>query len=114
MRQLQIDLSGSEQGRYHLTLDGKVLGSSVAANASYIQPAEKPHLDLRLNLIGLEPRPDSEAIANPDFRIVPKIEVQLSGELDRPSSFSGSISAAANRIRYQDYVIGASRSFVSR
>jgi hypothetical protein len=39
VRQLQIDLSGSEQGEYHLTLEAKALGSSLAANATYVQPA---------------------------------------------------------------------------
>ncbi len=105
--QLQIDLSGSEQGKYHLTLDGKLLGSPLAANASYIQPAEKPHLDLKLNVIDLKLAQIQKLSPIPISGVVPKIEIQLSGELDRPSSFSGSISAAANGIRYRDYIAEA-------
>ncbi len=89
-----------------------MLGSSVAANAFYIQPAEKPHLDLKLNVIDLNLAQIQKLSPIPISGAVPKIEVQLSGELDRPSSFSGSISATANGIRYQDYAIdGAAASF---
>jgi autotransporter translocation and assembly factor TamB len=107
VRQLQIELSGSEQGVYHLTLDAKALGSSLAANATYVQPAEKPHADVTLNVIDLELAQIQKLSPIPISGSIPKIEVQLSGELDRPSSFRGSISAAGSGIKYQDYVIGA-------
>jgi hypothetical protein len=106
LHQLQLDLSGSEQGEYHLTLDAKALGSSLAANASYIQPAEEPHAEVTLNVIDLELAQIKKLAPIPVSGSVPKIEVQLSGQLDRPSSFKGSISAAATGIKYQDYLIG--------
>src|ERR1700759_4169415 len=86
LRQLQIDLSGSEQGAYHLTLDAKALGSSLAANATYVQPAEKAHAEVTLNVIDLELAQIKKLAPIPISGSLPKIEVQLSGELDRPSS----------------------------
>ena len=56
VRQLQIDLSGSDQGQYHLTLDGKALGSPLLAKVSYLQPADKAYIDATLNAIDLELR----------------------------------------------------------
>jgi autotransporter translocation and assembly factor TamB len=106
IRQVQLDLSGSEQGEYHLTLDANAVGSSLAANVSYVQPAEKPHLEMRLNVIDLELAQIRKLSPIPISGSIPKIEVQLSGELDRPSSFSGSISTGATGLRYQDYVVG--------
>ena len=97
VHQLQIDLSGSEQGQYRLTLDAKALGSSVAANVVYLQPAEEPSIEVTLNVIGLELAQIQKLSSIPISGSIPKIEVQLSGELDRPSSFSGSISAAGER-----------------
>ena len=105
LHQLQIDLSGSEQGQYLLTLDAKALGSSVAANASYVQPAEQPSIDLTLDIIGLELGQIQKLWPIPISGSVPKIKIQLNGEVDRPSSYFGSISAAANGLRYQDYVL---------
>ena len=69
MHRLQIDLSGSEQGKYRMTLDGKALESSVAANASYMQPAEQPSIDVTVNVIGLELGQIQKAVDYPDFRI---------------------------------------------
>jgi autotransporter translocation and assembly factor TamB len=107
VRQLQVDLSGSEQGKYRVTLDAKALGSSVAANASYIQPAEEPSIDLTLNMIDLELAQIQKLWSIPISGSIPKIEVRLSGEINRPNSFTGSVSAAGNGIRYQDYVLNA-------
>jgi autotransporter translocation and assembly factor TamB len=107
VRQLQIDLSGSEQGKYRVTLDAKALGSSVAANASYIQPAEEASIDLRLNMIDLELAQIQKLWSIPISGSIPKIEVQLSGEINRPNSFTASVSAAGNGIRYQHYVVNA-------
>jgi autotransporter translocation and assembly factor TamB len=109
VRHLQIDLSGSEQGRFLVSLDANALGSSIAANASYLQPGEKPSVDLTLDAIGLELGQVQKLTPLPISGSIPKIEVRLSGELDRPSSFSGSISAAANGVRYQNYVVDAAR-----
>ena len=69
VHQLQIDLSESEQGKYRMTLDAKALGSSVAANAAYLQPGAES-VD-RLGIKCYEPGTPggSEAMANPDFRI---------------------------------------------
>jgi autotransporter translocation and assembly factor TamB len=105
VHQLQIDLSGSEQGKYLMTLEAKAFGSAVAANVSYLQPAEEPSIDLTLNLIGLELGQIQKLWPIPISGSIPKIEVQLSGEVDRPSSFSGSISAAVNGLQYQDYAV---------
>jgi autotransporter translocation and assembly factor TamB len=105
LHQLQIDLSGSEQGQYLLTLDAKALGSAVAANASYVQPGEQPSIDLTLDIIGLELGQIQKLWSIPISGSIPKIQIQLKGEVDRPSSFSGSISVAANPLRYQEYVL---------
>jgi hypothetical protein len=105
VHRLQVDLSGSEQGKYLLTLDGKAFGSSLAANASYLQPAEHGSIDLTLNLIGLELGQIQNQWPIPISGSIPKIEIQLSGQVDRPSSLSGSISAVVNGFRYQNYLI---------
>jgi autotransporter translocation and assembly factor TamB len=105
VHRLQIDVSDSEQGKYLLTLDGRALGSSVAASASYVQPAEHPSVDLTLNMIGLVLEPIRKQWSIPISGSIPKIEVQLNGQIDRPSSFSGSISAVANGLRYQNYTV---------
>ena len=107
VRQLQIDLSGSEQGQYRMTLDAKALGSSLAANGSYIQPAAKPIVEVTLNVIDFDLAQFQKLSSIPISGSIPKIEVRLSGELDRPSSFSGSISTTVSALRYQDYVFGA-------
>ena len=105
IHRLQIDVSGSEQGKYLLTLDGKAFGSSLAATASYLQPAEKASIDLALKLLGLDLGQIQKQWPIPVSGSIPKIEVQLSGEMDRPSSLSASISAVVNGFRYQHYVI---------
>ena len=105
LHQLQIDLSSSEQGKYLLTLDAKVLGSSLAANASFVQPAEEPSIELTLNVLGLQLAQVQKLSSVPISGSIPKIDLHLSGALDRPSSFSGSISAVGSGIRYQDYVV---------
>ena len=79
-----------------------------------IQPAEEPSIDLTLNMIDLELAQIQKLWPIPISGSVPKIEVQLNGEIDRPNSFSGSISAAGNGIRYQEYVGRCCRCFVSR
>jgi autotransporter translocation and assembly factor TamB len=104
LRRLQIDLSGSEQGRFLLSLDAKALGSSIAANASYLQPGEQPSVDLTLDVTGLELGQVKKLTSVPISGLIPKIEVRLSGEIDRPSSFSGSISAAASGTQFENYV----------
>ena len=50
VNRLQVDLSGSEQGRFRLDLDGKALESSVAANVRYEQPADTPFVNASLEL----------------------------------------------------------------
>ena len=105
VHQLQIDLSGSEEGQYRMTLDAKALGSSVAASASYRQPAEQPSIEATVNVIGLELGQIKKVWTIPISGSIPKIEARLSGEIDRPSSFSGSFSVGANGIRYEDYFI---------
>jgi hypothetical protein len=107
VRQLQIDLAGSDQGRYYLTLDGKALGSPLLAKVSYLQPADKAYIDATFNAIDLELVKVRERWPLPISGSIPKIELQFRGELDRPNSFSGSIFANANDLRYQDYVVGA-------
>jgi autotransporter translocation and assembly factor TamB len=104
LRRLQIDLSGSEQGRFLLSLDAEVLGSSIAANASYLQPGEQPSVDLTLDVAGLELGQVKKLTAVPISGSIPKIEVRLNGEPDRPSSFSGSITAAARGVGFESYV----------
>ncbi len=105
VHRLQIDASGSEEGKYLLTLDGQALGSSLAANATYLQPAEQASVDLTLNLIGLDLRQIQKQWPIPVSGSIPKIGIQLSGEVNRPSSISGSISAVVNGFRYQTYVV---------
>jgi autotransporter translocation and assembly factor TamB len=105
IHRLQIDVSGSEQGKYLLTIDGKALGSSLAATASYLQPAEQASIDLTLNLLGLDLGQVRKQWSIPISGSIPKINIQLSGEMDRPSSFSASISAVVNGFRYQHYSI---------
>ncbi|MBV8532354.1 MAG: hypothetical protein JO207_00970, partial [Verrucomicrobia bacterium] len=105
VRRLQIDLSGSEQGRFLLSLDAKALGSSIEANASYLQPGEQPSVVLNLDVIGLELGQVKKLTPVPISGSIPKIEVRLNGELDRPSSFSGSITVAANGVQFQSYVV---------
>ncbi|HSZ76545.1 MAG TPA: hypothetical protein VK775_04060, partial [Chthoniobacterales bacterium] len=105
IHRLLIDLSGSEQGKYLLTLDGKALRSSLAASVSYLQPAEQPSIDLKLNLIGLDLGQIQKQWPIPISGSIPKIDIQLSGEMDRPSSLSASISAVVNGLRYQHYAI---------
>jgi autotransporter translocation and assembly factor TamB len=113
LHQLQIDLSGSEQGKYNLALDAQALGSSVAATASYLQPAEEPSIAVTVNAMGLELGQIQKLWSIPISGSIPRIVAQVSGEIDRPSSFSGSISAGANGIRYQEYGVGAAAvSFV--
>ncbi len=107
VHQLQIDLSESEQGKYRMTLDAKALGASVAANAAYLQPGAEASIDLALNVMNLELREVQKQWPIPISGSIPKIEVQLSGEIDRPSSLSATISAAASGIRYQTYSIDA-------
>jgi TamB, inner membrane protein subunit of TAM complex len=107
VHQAQLDLSGSEEGKYGITLDAKALGSSLAVKASYIQPAEEPSIDLTLNMIDLELAQIQKTWPIPISGSIPKMEIQLSGQIDRPNSLSGSISAAGNGIRYQDYVVDA-------
>jgi autotransporter translocation and assembly factor TamB len=105
VHRLEIDVSGSEQGKYLLTLEGKALGSTLAANASYLQPAEQPSIDLTLNLLDLELGQIKKQWPLPISGSIPKIDIQLSGAVDRPSSFSGSISAVVNGLRYQNYLV---------
>jgi autotransporter translocation and assembly factor TamB len=107
VHQLQIDLSDSEQGKYRLTLDAKALGSSLAANATYLQPAEEPSMEVTLKIIDLELAQIQKLSPIPISGSIPKIEIQLSGAIDRPNSLSGSISAAGNSVRYQNYLIDA-------
>ncbi len=78
IHRLQIDVSGSEQGKYLLTLDGKAFGSSLAATASYLQPAEKASIDLALKLLGLDLGQIQKQWPIPVSGSIPKIDVQLS------------------------------------
>jgi hypothetical protein len=101
IHRLQIDVSGSEQGKYLLTLDGKALGSSLAATASYLQPAEQASIDLTLNLLSLDLGQIQKQWPIPISGSIPKINIELSGEMDRPSSLCTSIFAVVNGLRYQ-------------
>ena len=105
VQQLQIDLSGSEQGKYQLALEAKALGSAVAANATYLQPAEQPSIDASLKVIDLELGQIQKRWTIPISGSIPKIEVQFKGEIDHPSSYSASVSATGNGVRYQEYLI---------
>ena len=105
VHQLQIDLSGSEQGKYGLALDAHALGASIAANASYLQPADKPYVDATVSLLGLDLAQLQRLAPIPISGSVPKIEVHLHGELDNPASLSGSISADAKAVKYKNYLI---------
>ncbi|MBV8376734.1 MAG: translocation/assembly module TamB domain-containing protein [Verrucomicrobia bacterium] len=106
VHQLQVDLSGSEEGQYHMTLDGQALGGSVAAKVSYIQPGERPLIHLAMNATDLQLEPIKKLWSLPVAGSAPKLEIQFDGEPDRPSTFSGAISAAGSGLRYQDYVVG--------
>jgi autotransporter translocation and assembly factor TamB len=105
VRQLQIDLSGSEQGKYAVSLNADALGSSIAASASYFQPADKPSIEATLSVIGLELAPLQKLAAIPISGSIQKIEAHLNGELDHPTSLSGSLSADAKSIKYENYLI---------
>ena len=105
VNRLQVDLSGSEQGRFRLNLDGKALESSVAANVTYEQPADTPFVNASLELTGLELSQIQKLSPIPISGSISKIDVRLEGDLNRPRSFSGSIGVAANGLRYQDYGI---------
>jgi autotransporter translocation and assembly factor TamB len=105
VNRLQVDLSGSEQGRFRLALDAKVLESAFAANVTYEQPANTPFLNATLKLTGLELNQIQKLSPIPISGSISRIDVHLDGNLNRPSSFSGSISVAANGVRYQDYDI---------
>jgi len=109
LRRLQIDLSGSEQGKYGLALEAQALGASVAANASYLQPADKPSLDATVSVLGLDLAQLQKLAPISISGSVPKIEAHMNGELDRPTSISGSISADAKAIKYENYLIDAVR-----
>src|SRR5271165_2634391 len=109
LHRLQIDLSGSEQGKYGFAVDAHALGASIAAYASYLQPAEKPSVDATVSLLGLDLVQLQNLAPIPVSGSVPKIEVHLNGELDRPTSLSGSISADANAIKFQNYLIDTVR-----
>ena len=105
LNRLEIDLSGSEEGIFHLTLDGKALQSAVAANIKYEQPATTPSINLKLELAGLELSQLQKLAPIPISGSISKIDIQLDGNLNRPRSFSGSISLAAKSVRYQEYEI---------
>jgi autotransporter translocation and assembly factor TamB len=105
VRQLQIDLSGSEQGKYAVRLEARTLGSSIAASASYFQPADKPSIEATVRVIGLELAPLQKLAAIPISGSVQNIEAHLNGELDHPTSLSGSLSADAKSIKYENYLI---------
>ena len=105
VNRLQVDLSGSEQGRFRLALDAKALESAIAANVTYEQPADTPFINATLKLTGLELSQIQKLSPIPISGSISRIDVQLDGNLNRPSSFSGSIGAAANSVRYQDYDI---------
>ena len=72
VHRLQIDVSGSEEGKYLLTLDGQALGSSLAANATYLQPAEQAFRRFDAEFDRPGPQANSEAVAHTGFRIDPK------------------------------------------
>ena len=109
LHRLQIDLSGSEQGKYGLAVDAHALGASIAAYASYLQPADKPSVDATVSLLGLDLVQLQNLAPIPISGSVSKIEVHLNGELDHPTSLSGSISADAKAIKYQNYLIDTFR-----
>ncbi len=105
LRSLQIDLSGTEQGRYGLALDAEALGASIAANCSYLQPADKHSVDVAISILGLDLAQFQKLGPIPISGSVPKIEAHLNGELDHPTTLSGSISADGKAIRYENYLI---------
>jgi hypothetical protein len=107
LHRLQIDLSGSEQGKYRLALDAHALGASITANASYVQPADTPSIDATVSVLGADLAQLQKLAPIPVSGSVPKIEAHLNGALDRPTSLSGSISADAKAIKYENYVIDA-------
>ena len=102
---LQLDLSGSEEGRFRLNLDAKALKSSVAANVTYDQPVDTPFINAKLELTGLELSEIQRLSPIPIAGTISRIDVKLDGNLNRPRSFSGSVGVAANGVRYQDYGI---------
>src|SRR5260370_3912786 len=102
---MQVDLSDFEQGRFRLALDAKALESSVAANVRYEQPADTPFINATLKLTGLDLNQIQKLSSIPISGSISRIDVQLDGNLNRPRSFTGSIGAAANGVRYQDYEI---------
>ncbi len=105
VNRLQLDLSGSEQGIFRLALDAKALDSAVAANVTYKQPANTPSINATLELTGLELGQIQKLSPIPISGSIPRMNVQLNGNLNLPRSFSGSIDVAANGVRYQDYGI---------
>jgi autotransporter translocation and assembly factor TamB len=109
VNRLQLDLSGSEQGRFRLDLDAKALESSVAANVTYDQPADTPFINAKLELTGLELSEIQRLSRIPLAGSISRIDVQLDGNLNRPQSFSGSLSAATKGVRYQDYGIDTAK-----
>jgi hypothetical protein len=50
LHRMQIDLSGSEQGKFGLNLDAGALGSSITATLDYDQPESEQSIDLTLKL----------------------------------------------------------------
>jgi autotransporter translocation and assembly factor TamB len=105
VNRLEVDLSGSEQGRYRLALDARAMESPVVANVIYDQPADSPFLDATFKITGLELSRIQRLLPIPISGSVSRMELQLNGNLNRPKSFSGSIGVAANDLRYGEYSI---------
>jgi hypothetical protein len=105
LQRVQIDLSGSEQGKYALKLDAGALGSSVTATVDYEQPESEQSFDLTLELLGLDLGQVKKLTSIPLSGSVPKIEARLSGQLAHSSSFSGSFAADAKAVQYDKYLL---------
>ncbi|MBV8331007.1 MAG: translocation/assembly module TamB domain-containing protein [Verrucomicrobia bacterium] len=109
LHRMQIDLSGSEQGKFGLNLDAGALGSSIAATLDYEQPESEQSIDLTLKLLGLDLGQLKKLTPIPLSGSVPEIKVRLRGQLTRPSTLSGAFSADAKAVQYDKYLFDSAR-----
>jgi autotransporter translocation and assembly factor TamB len=104
LQRVQIDLSGSEQGKYALKLDAGALGSSITATLDYEQPETEQSIDLTLKISGLDLGQVKKLTSIPLSGSVPKIEARLTGQLAHPSTLSGSFFVDAKSVQFDKYL----------
>jgi hypothetical protein len=112
LRKARIDLSGSANGKYGLTLDAAALEAPISAEATFSQIGSAAQLDAKANISSLDLQNLQKLAPIPVTGTLTEAEIALTGDLNHPTSISGKINIGAHDIRYQTYALEQAKIMV--